>query len=278
MNSFSFQRWSLLVGKHWVENKKRYLLSAIAIFALLIFFFTFGLLTNDEDPLLRTWQILGYFFGLFGVGCLFAGQYFSHLGSKSMGAYYLLTPASALEKLLCALLYVVVIFFIVYTAVYYLADSIMIAIANATHPFYLQPGPDGSIPKAELINVFYEYNWGLSEANLLYYFMLAFFAVQSAFLLGSAYFSQYSVVKTAIGLFCIFLLIVFLEGYLLHTFLPNGDHYEGLASFLTKINGKPDKVVQLAPWIEEVLVFMLKFALAPLFWLVTYYRLTEKEI
>jgi hypothetical protein len=273
MNSFSFQRWSLLVGKHWVENKKRYLLSVVAIFALLIFYFTFSQLANGEGPMDRGVQIIGYFLGLFGIGCLYAGQFFSPLGSRSKGAFYLLTPASALEKLLCALLYVVVFFFVVYTAVYYLADLIMIAVANNLHPFYA-----GSAIRAVPINVFYEYNWGLGDANLMYYFILAFFAVQSAFLLGSIYFSQYGVVKTAIVLFIGFLALAFLEGYLLHKLLPNGDHHNGLSDFVSYLNGKPDKMVQLSPLINDVLFFLSMYCVAPFLWLVTYFRLTEKEI
>jgi hypothetical protein len=273
MNSFSFQRWSWLVGKHWVENRKRYLLSMIAIFALLIFYFTFSLLANDEDPMDRGIQIVGYFLGLFGIGCLFAGQFFSPLGSRAKGAYFLLTPASALEKLLCALLYVVVFFFTVYTAVYYLADIIMIAVGNSLHVFYAN-----SEAKAVPINVFYEYNWGLGDANLMYYFLLAFFAVQSVFLLGSVYYNQYGIVKTAIVLFLGFLLLAFLEGYLLHQMLPNGDHQRGISSFVSYVNSKPDKVVELSPMVDQVLIFLAKYAVAPFVWLVTYFRLTEKEI
>jgi len=272
MNSFSFQRWSWLVGKHWVENKKRYLLSIVAIFALLIFYFTFNLLAHGDAPIDRSIQIVGYFLGLFGIGCLYAGQFFSPLGSKAKGAYYLLTPASALEKLLCALLYVVVIFFTAYTAVYYLADIIMIAIANSLHPYY------ATSPSEVPINIFYEYNWGLGDANLMYFFLLAFFAVQSVFLLGSVYFNQYGIVKTAIVLFVGFLAFAFLEGYLLHKMLPNGDHHKGLASYLTYVNNKPDKVVQLSTLIDEVAFFLAKYAVPPFMWLVTYFRLTEKEI
>ena len=273
MNSFSFQRWSWLVGKHWVENRKRYLLSAIAIFALLIFYFTFQLLVNDVDPLDRGIQIVGYFLGLFGIGCLYAGQFFSPLSSRSKGAYFLLTPASALEKLLCALLYVVLFFFVVYTTIYYLADIIMLAIGNNLHPFYAN-----SEVKTVPINVFYEYNWGLGDANLMYYFLLAFLAVQSAFLLGSVYFSQYGIVKTAIVLFVGFLLLAFLEGYLLHKMLPNGDHHEGLASYLSYTNNKPDKVVTLSPMVDDIAAFLAMYGIAPFLWLVTYFRLTEKEI
>ena len=273
MNSFSFQRWSWLVGKHWVENRKRYLLSVIAIFALLIFYFTFSLLVNGEGPLDRSVQIVGYFLGLFGIGCLYAGSFFSPLSSRSKGAYFLLTPASALEKLLTALFYVVIVFWVAYTAVYYLADLIMIGIGNSLHPFYATSGF-----KAEPINVFFEYNWGLGDANLMYYFLLAFFAVQSAFLLGSVYFNQYGIVKTAIVLFIGFLLMAFLEGYLLHLFLPDGDHREGLGEYVSYVNSKPDKVATLSPLIDKAVKFIGLYAIAPFLWLVTYFRLTEKEI
>ena len=148
----------------------------------------------------------------------------------------------------------------------------MIGIANSLHPYY------AIAPKAVPINVFYEYNWGLGDANLMYYFLLAFFAVQSAFLLGSVYFNQYGIVKTAIVLFIGFLLLAFLEGYLLHKLLPEGDHSNGLADFISYTNSKPDKVVQISPLVNDVLAFLAFYLVAPFLWLVTYFRITEKEI
>ena len=278
MHSFSFQRWSLLVAKHWAENKKRYLLSIAAIFALITFWFTFLLLVNDEDPMSKNMQAGAYFVSLFGIGCLYAGTFFNPLNSRSKGTFYLLTPASSLEKLLTALLFTVVFFFVVFVGVFYLSNFIMINIANTIHPFYTQPGNNGVIPQAEMFNVFYEIGPGEDAINFPIYALLAFFALQAAFLLGSVYFGQFGIVKTAIALFVLFLAVSFAEGYLFHLILPNGDHQEGLGSFLTYEAGKPVNLVMLPTWVDNTLSFVLKFAFAPLFWVVTFYRLTEKEI
>lgn len=278
MHSFSFQRWSLLVAKHWAENKKRYLLSVAAIFALITFWFTFLLLVNEDDPMSKSMQAGAYFVSLFGIGCLYAGTFFNPLNSRSKGTFYLLTPASSLEKLLTALLFSVVFFFVVFVGVFYLSDFIMINIANTVHPYYTQPGSNGVVPQAEMFNVFYEKGPGEDAVNFPIYVLLAFFALQAAFLLGSVYFGQYSVVKTAIALFVLFLVVSFAEGYLFHLFLPNGDHYQSLTSYLTKDANKPVNVVLLPAWIDTALGFVMKFAFAPLFWVVTFFRLTEKEI
>ncbi len=278
MHSFSFQRWLLLVGKHWAENKKKYTLSVVAILGLIIFWFVFMMLTSRYDPLSRQVQTSTYFISLFAVGCLFASQFFSQLGSKTKSIFYLLTPASALEKLLCSLFYAVLIFFIVFTAVFYLADVVMVSVANAVHPYYQVPDGNGVIPKAAIANVFDGKGPGLNAVNISYYFLLLFFAVQSAFLLGSVYFSQYSFIKTAIVLFGLFIAASFTEGYLLHTFLPEGTHHKGLTAFASMGDGRLDKVVELSPWVAQVTGFLLCYAFAPLFWMVTYFRLTEKEV
>lgn len=41
---FDFKRWLFLVGKHWGENRKRYLLSLVALAALMIIWYIFVML------------------------------------------------------------------------------------------------------------------------------------------------------------------------------------------------------------------------------------------
>ena len=96
--TFSFQRFSLLVGKNWAENKKRYLLSILAYISLLSVWFMFVMLTDSSHPLAKGLQEVTFFFSLFLVGPFFASQFFSDLGSKTKGTNYLMVPASVLEN------------------------------------------------------------------------------------------------------------------------------------------------------------------------------------
>ena len=75
-------------------------------------------------------QQITFFLSLFAVGTFYASQYFRDLGSRSKGINFLLVPASVFEKLLCSVLYTVVLFFVVFVAAFYLVDILMVAIAN----------------------------------------------------------------------------------------------------------------------------------------------------
>ena len=43
-------------------------------------------------------------------------------------------------------------------------------------------------------------------------------------------------------------------------------------------DGDMDKIIHLPEWINSIVLFLLKYAFAPIFWVVTYFRLKEKEI
>jgi hypothetical protein len=61
--------------------------------------------------------------------------------------------------------------------------------------------------------------------------------------------------------------------------MPDGSYFNGLTNWSLMNNGDgPNKVIMLPKWIEETAAFLFKFGFAPLFWVVTYFRLKEKEI
>ena len=170
---FSFDRFSLLVSKHWADNKKRYLLSILAFAGLLITWFAFTLaIEDDSDRMSLDVQLSTYFFSLFIAGTLYASQYFGGLGSKPKGSNFLLVPASTFEKLLCSLLYTVILFFIVFTAVFYIINFSMVTISNS---IYANDATFKQVPVANIFNVtFFEF-----DNNYALNFLLFFFAIQS---------------------------------------------------------------------------------------------------
>jgi hypothetical protein len=180
---FSFNRFSLLVLKHWADNKKRYVLSVIAFIGLLIAWFVFSILTDMSAPMSKEIQHITFFFSLFVVGTFYASQYFRDLGSRPKGINFLLVPASAFEKILCSLLYTVVFFFIVFVATFYLADTLMVSIADSFIATKDVPGERG------VLNVFAASSLPF-ERNQTINILLIFFTIQAAFLLGSVYFEN----------------------------------------------------------------------------------------
>ncbi|MEI9947368.1 MAG: hypothetical protein WDN26_24545 [Chitinophagaceae bacterium] len=268
---FNFKRFSLLVAKHWADNKKRYLLSVIAFIGLVIAWFVLTLLIDSATPMGKGMQFVTFFFALFVAGSFYASQYFRDLGSRARGINFLLVPASAFEKILCSLLFTVILFFVVFTAAFYLVDVLMVSIAKS---FLLT---DTSSKEKGLLNIFKATNLpveGKSTLNIL----LVFFAVQSAFLLGSVYFEKYSFLKTVISGFIIFF-IVFCFFFFLYDLMPNGEYADGFLSSYRIINdGKDDYLVRIPAWPGQILYYILMYGIAPFLWIVTYFRLKEKQV
>jgi hypothetical protein len=268
---FSFKRFSLLVLKHWADNKKRYLLSVVAFIGLLIAWFVFTMLVDSGYAMGKGMQMITYFFSLFAVGSFYANQYFRDLGSRAKGINFLLVPASAFEKVLCSLLYTVILFFVVFTSVFYLVDILMIALVDSFQATNIHMKDKGvvNIFKAARLPV-----EGESAINIL----IIFFGIQSIFLLGSVYFAKYSFIKTIISGFVVFF-IVFCLVYFLFEMMPDGQYIRGfLTDYRVDNDGKESYLVSIPRWPGQILYYFLMYGVAPFLWIVTYFRLKEKQV
>jgi hypothetical protein len=276
---FSFSRWQLLVQKHWAENYSRYLLSLLAIGGLLIAWFSFILLVDTTDPLGIFFQYTAYFVGLYFTGCLYASMIFSELSSKAAGISYLSLPASSLEKLLCAIFFGVILFFIAYTLLFYLIDIPMVELSNRLirlHP-RVWPGTDQYVPELAVYNVFSGMA-GMSGESEYHIWLLGFFAAQSCFLLGSVYFTRYSFIKTIVAvLMFLLILIIFFKKVIFGT-MPHGWTSDFFTWQKYDEYFNPIASVRLPGWLNGMGHLLLQFALPPIFWTITYYRLKEKEL
>jgi hypothetical protein len=227
-------------------------------------------------------QINTYYIGLFGVGCLYASLLFAELASGPRAMNFLAVPASHFEKLLVSLLYGVIIFFVVYTAIFHIINFSMMGVGNAIAKRQWNAGSHAAgevFTPGKVANVFFDESKSPGQVNVFYYILLCYFVVQSAFILGSVYFSKFSFIKTVIVGVLVVLFFVFLIGKLFQDALPQGVQYNGLTSWrLMATDIDSYKLVKLPSWIDDVLLFILKFALAPIFWVTTYFRLKEKEI
>ncbi len=290
--TFDARRWWLLVGKHWSENRKKYALSLVAIAGLLLILFL--TMFNERRSVTNEIQVTTYYSGLFIVGCLYASMLFADLASKTRGLNYLLVPASQLEKLLCALFYGVIVFFVCYTALFYLVDFIAVKVSNtfAYSRWVEHHSAQDVFEGSKVYNVFVTPNRDADELGFVFYLLLFFFVLQAAFIYGSIFFAKFNFIKSIIALLVIGLFISFVIAKLIAPILPPGSYRHGITSYeVYTVKSTPsgdgvmiysdavnDKLVSIPEWIGDVLLFLLKYALAPLFWLAAYYRLKEKEI
>jgi hypothetical protein len=272
---FNFKRFTLLVLKHWADNKRRYTLAVLAFIGLLITWFVFSILTGfDNIPMGRQVQTITFYFLLFAVGTFYASQYFNELGARPKAINFLLVPASAFEKLLCSLLYTVILFLVAFTACYYVADILMVGVANALPANTVIVGE----PSPSVVNVFDMISIPFNS-DTMFNFLFFFLSIQSAFLLGSVYFEKYSFIKTIISGFIVGFIVFCLVFFFYEELLPPGYHLKGfLTSYLVHVDGVNDRLVQIPAWIGRVLHFLVMYAIAPFLWIVTYYRLKEKQV
>jgi hypothetical protein len=245
-----------------------------AIGGLLVLWYSFVIIVDKSYPLVMQMQAVTYFVGLFLTGCLFASIQFNDLGDAPKGISYLLLPASLFEKLLTALLFSVVLYFICYTAIYYLVDFIMVKISNSLMVTGFEQTKGAKYVPQEIINVFVS---PFSNVNLFFYLLLIYFSVQSIFMLGSVYFVKHSYIKTLVWGLIVFLVLVFWEHKVVESFMPHGSFFKPFTIYRVVENDK-QLMIRLPEWISSILLFLMMYTLPPILWIVTYFRLKEKEV
>jgi hypothetical protein len=232
---------------------------------------------DRHDPMAGFMQWMTYYTGLYFVGCLYGSTIFAELGDKAQGIAWLSVPASAPEKLLCGLLFSVAAFFIVYTLLFYLVDIPVVWLANRLNVRDHRMWPGGyAVDPTIVFNVFRgEADQELDRQS--HVFLLGYFAVQSAFVLGSVYFSRYAFIKTAVGVLVFILLFMIVQKYILETTLPEGWHRNQLA--WERNRGTTElQAIRLPVFLSGVLGFAILYGPPLVFWVATYFRLKEKEV
>lgn len=266
--------------RHWGENRKRYLLAILAIGGLLAAWYGFILTMDKRNPLGTGYQFSAYYCGLYFTGCLYASTIFSELSHKPQGINYLSVPASHLEKLCCAIFYCVILFFIVFTLIFYLVDIPMVQLANRIilqdHPAWL--GPSKGIGPVRVLNIFSDPGLPVPDRDYNL-FLLGYFAIQAAFILGSVYFTRYSFIKTTVSLLFLWMVSMLFIFKITAGIIPDGWGRSDLLQWQQyNITRGQTKLIRLPLWIESTLIFLLQYSLPIIFWFITYFRLKEKEV
>lgn len=278
--TFNLNRWQMLVGGHWAENRKRYLLALLAMGGMLTAWYGFLLAIDKFGPLNLFIQYSAYHCGLYIIGCLYASTIFAELGDKARAIQYLSVPASHLEKLLCGILFGVVLFFLAYTLIFYMVDIPMVSMANRIiareHQHW--PGTMEPIGNVEVLNL-WNNQWAPMPDKRFHLILLGYFAIQSTFLLGSVYFARWAFIKTIVALLVFWLSFILIMDKGLRGWLPEGWHVDSMLQWAnnTSLEG-PIQFVRLPATFERVMIFLIQYSIPPVLWIITYFRLKEKEV
>lgn len=244
---------------------------------LLLVWESFILVMNTFQPLDEGFQGMTYYVGLYAVGCLYASMTFAESGTRAQGIAWLATPASALEKLLCGLLYSAIAFFVIYNLVFYLVDIPMIRIANGLIENRRRTWPGGlPIDPVSTFNVYKGMAYGQFEQSRLY--LLFYFALQSAFALGSIYFDRYAFVKTGVAVVIALGCFMILQQRIIDPTLPSGWRRQFFYDWMVDRDTLRARGVRLSPVLGAVLGALLIYGIPVVCWTATYFRIKEKEV
>src|SRR5712675_2170853 len=103
----------------------------------------------------------------------------------------------------------------------------------------------------EVFNIFhFKFPGGDEE---FFYVFVAYFPIQSAFLLGSVYFARYSFIKTTIAILLLCLIVFIFFSKVLMPITPVGWRWDNLAEWARFNNVGEINLVSLPRWIDYTL-------------------------
>lgn len=247
-NHLNFTRLWLLMKMQLFRSRRGVLMTLVIIFGISIT----GLLleTYLEPRKVFHSHDGGYTFLLLVTGFIFSSMTFPDLGNSLKRYYYLMLPASALEKFLSAWLLTSVGWTVLFTVVF----TLYAFIANVVGGLFFS-------------HVDFRNFHPLSEhafTTIRYYFVL-----QGIFLVGAVHFRGYVLPKT---LFTLILAAAALAaiGYLLMIDIIHSD---------VECSGEPDAFLNSASLgVWELVKWLFWWVLAPLCWVVTYLGIKDQEV
>ncbi|WP_026210333.1 hypothetical protein [Flexithrix dorotheae] len=249
---FNIQRFGLLLNREFRINAKFIGIVTGAIVGLLCFIL-FVAIANVYGDGMSVFNIHTniYLAILIPGGILLTSISFSDLHNNLKRLNYLLLPSSSFEKFFSMLLITTVGWVLGFTIVY----AIVSEIANGIGAYYT-----GNRLEFESFNPFSEMAWDGIKAYI---------SVQALFLAGAAYFKNYAFFRTLFTL-VVFGALLALGGYLIFADLIHGENQPSGPSK----EFKDFTEYTLVPIVEN----FFDWAMAPVFWVIAFFSLKEKEV
>lgn len=184
-----------------------------------------------------------YYFILYIGGFMITNRAFNEIHDQRKAAAYLTLPCSNLERFLSKFLLTTVFFAIALLVIFY-CISLLSVISNALL-FHRSVKP---------FNI---------DSMIVWVLIGKYIILQSVFLLGAAYFQKNAVTKTTLTLACLFIALAMLS-FLFSWIICPTCNQGGLVNLISiSLHG---------------FYFIFWITLAPIFWFITYVRISESEI
>ncbi|MCB0662635.1 MAG: hypothetical protein KDC24_07840 [Saprospiraceae bacterium] len=255
ISQFNVQRLGYLLIRDIKKNWRSYAAFMGGFFAIIVITSISWALDMDDDA--KNAHLNFFPFGLLAGGFLFTSVIFREFGNQTERAFYLGIPASNLEKLLSKLIISNFLFIVVGVILYFLFSIINNSIVEAIS------GMD-----IDTFNPFMKENLEVIKI---------YFVLHSIFFLGALAFPRYSLPKTILAIFIIITVISLVLGLVFR--ITFDDLFDSAFQFNDLRGTKPhpsmkskmDNFGHLMSWVFTYLT-------APVLWIVSYFKLSEKEV
>jgi hypothetical protein len=253
-NYFSIKRFSGLFIKHTVEHYRTYLMSASVLAGVFLLggSFIFYMIPGPVDA--------GFQMAIFGVliliaGPLFTSTIFTDLGDKRRAIPILTLPASPLEKFMVSWIYSYVIFFVVYTGVFYLVLFILMN---------LKPWPGHQI---EILSLF---------QDKFVLVMILFSLLHAVTLYGAIRFEKLHFIKIGFSFFIFYALLILVNSLFVRFIVDRPIKPVTPFAFLNFQDGVNFYSVGLNAQ-QSAWAFIVVPIISLLIWTAAYFRFKEKQ-
>jgi len=251
--TFKFNHLVLILKRYFIENKSR----ELTYWGMMILVFTFVHSSGSTKII------------LYIMGFIFASKQFKSFAFTPGGMHYLLIPATHLEKLISAIFLTTIYYFTMFTITYSIGNILGTTLFNLV---FTQSTPvvwdflsaTGSHSFGNDIN--------FSMGNSFLEMIINFLILQSVFMLGSIYFKHNAIGRTMLSIFAIYFVFGMIELFLFKVIFVDISVLRGMSSF----NLMAGNSILQTNLMNGLKVF--SYILIPLFWTVTYFRLTEKQV
>lgn len=271
---FSFNRFRLLLRKFIKEHASMYLLyiAAITGILLLIYGLTVVAVLNSRFP--QDAAVIYYVMGAVFVGSLFASSFYGFFHNKAKGIQFINLPASASEKLLLGFLFTQVVFFVVFTCMFYCVDQLMVWAYNHFHSVPAEAPPQY---KDMYLAKPLKFNQPIVKGGVIVAFVVA--AISH---FGSLHFEKNAFVKTALLIIIGGAAFVFYNFYGMKAMIPE-ETMPGGGPFFNEslrvgVSHDIRGIVYLPKGWQEFIQWFLPIVLFVSFWGGSYFKLKEKQV
>ena len=258
-NIFSFNRIGLMFQRYFTERFH----TELIYWGIMIIAFMF---IRNNIPAMCTL--------IFIAGIFYAARFFKEIHSPSNGVAYFMIPATQLEKLIVGIIMTTFYYFAMMIITYVIGNLLGTALYNFIInfdflkqflPFFIDRGYSPLRWKMFEVISGFPVTFGANSITYVALWFLLFILIQSIYLLGGLYFKRNQ---------------PFVTTFSIVAFLILQSTYTSLLIKLCVIGNITDDIINITSIdkISEYVLYGSYYLLIPFFWIVSYFRLTEKQI